>query len=132
MTPADVLPGIPQLIDDAKKAGIRLAVASASKNAPVVLDRIGLIDRFDYIADAARVTKQKPDPEIFTVCAEALGVKPCECLGIEDAQAGIQAIHGAGMTSVGIHVDVTCLEPDIVLQSTSELNLCELLKREPV
>ena len=126
VTPEDILPGIKELMDKAKDAGIKMAVASVSKNAPAVLTSLGLIDSFDYIADAARITKSKPDPEIFAVCGEALGVLPEECIGIEDSQAGIESIHAAGMTSVGIHVTVTSLEPDVVLASTSELEFEKL------
>ena len=118
MTPDDILP--------AKAEGVPVAVASVSKNAPAVLAALGLTDAFDYVADAAKVTKSKPDPEIFVVCAEALGV-PCEdCVGIEDAQAGIEAIHAAGMKSVGIHVAVTSLAPDVAIDSTAELADLEL------
>ena len=121
MTPADVLPGIPELLARAKSEGVPVAVASVSKNAPAVLAALGLTDAFDYVADAAKVTKSKPDPEIFTVCADALGVPCADCVGIEDAQAGIEAIHAAGMKSVGVNVAVTSLAPDVALASTAEL-----------
>ncbi len=121
VTPADILPGISELMDEAEKNGIKMAVASVSKNAPAVLTSLGLIDRFDYIADAKKITKSKPDPEIFAVCAEALGFEGADCVGIEDSQAGIESIHAAGMKSVGINVTVTSREPDVVLKSTSEL-----------
>lgn len=121
VTPADILPGIAELMDEAEKHGIKMAVASVSKNAPAVLTSLGIMDRFDYIADAKKITKSKPDPEIFAVCAEALGFDGADCVGIEDSQAGIESIHAAGMKSVGINVAVTSLEPDVVLGSTSEL-----------
>ena len=126
MTPADILPGIPELLARAKADGVPVAVASVSKNAPAVLASLGLEDAFDYVADAAKVTKSKPDPEIFEVCADALGVPYADCVGIEDAQAGIEAIHAAGMKSVGIRVAVTSIEPDISLGSTAELADLEL------
>lgn len=126
LTPADILPGISELMADAKKAGMKMAVASVSKNAPAVLTSLGIIDEFDYIADAKKITKSKPDPEIFSVCAESLGIDPADCIGIEDSQAGIEAISAAGMLSVGINVTVTSKEPDIVLKSTSELKLANI------
>lgn len=126
MTPADILPGIPELLARAKAEGVKVAVASVSKNAPAVLASLGLADAFDYVADAAKVTKSKPDPEIFEVCADALGVPYADCVGIEDAQAGIEAIHAAGMKSVGINVTVVTLAPDIALSSTAELRDIEL------
>lgn len=122
LTPSDILPGIAELLDRARAEGLKTAVASVSKNAPAVLAALGITDKFDYVADAAKVSKSKPDPEIFLVCAENLGVNPESCIGIEDSQAGIEAIKSAGMRSVGINVTVTSVEPDVVLSSTAELD----------
>lgn len=126
LTPEDILCGVLPFINAAKQNGLKCAVASISKNAPRVLELLEISDLFDYIADAAAVTKPKPDPEIFLTCAKALGFKPNECIGFEDAQAGIEAIHSAGMLSVGINVSVTSLEPDITLTSTNELDLTKI------
>ena len=122
LTPDDILPGIVSFITDARNNGVKCAVASISKNASRVLELLEISDLFDYIADAALVKKPKPDPEIFLTCANALGFDPSECIGVEDAQAGIESIHGAGMLSIGINVTVTSIMPDVVLKSTSELN----------
>ena len=122
LTPDDILDGILPFITEARKNGIKCAVASISKNAPRVLELLKISELFDYIADAALVKKPKPDPEIFLTCANALGFAPSECVGIEDAQAGIESIHGAGMLSIGIKVTVTSVKPDVVLNSTAELN----------
>ncbi len=126
LTPDDILPGINEIIARAKSENVPVAIASVSKNAPLVLRMLGLEKTFDYVADAAKVTRSKPDPEIFMVCADALGVPYSECAGIEDSQAGIEAIHAAGMLSVGINVTVTSIEPDIRLMSTAELATLEL------
>ncbi len=128
LTPNDILDGILPFITEARNSGVKCAVASISKNAQRVLELLKISDMFDYIADAALVKKPKPDPEIFLTCANALGFKPNECIGIEDAQAGIESIHNAGMLSVGINVAVTSITPDIVLKSTSELNFKEIIK----
>ena len=122
LTPNDILPGIVSFITDARNNGVKCAVASISKNAGRVLELLEISNLFDYIADAALVKKPKPDPEIFLTCANALGFDPSECIGVEDAQAGIESIHGAGMLSIGINVTVTSISPDVVLKSTSELN----------
>lgn len=122
VTRADILPGVKELIDKARKNNIKCAVASISKNAPRILELLGISDCFDYIADAAAVKHPKPDPEIFLCCASALGCLPEECIGFEDAQAGIEAIHSAGMPSVGINVSVTSVCPDLHLKSTAELD----------
>lgn len=128
LTPNDILEGIVPFITEARSNGIKCAVASISKNAPRVLELLKISHLFDYIADAALVKNPKPDPEIFLTCANALGFEPSECVGIEDAQAGIESIHDAGMLSVGINVTVTSVEPDIVLKSTTELNYNEIAK----
>ena len=122
LTPNDILEGIVRFITEARNNGVKCAVASISKNAPRVLKLLNISNMFDYIADAALVKKPKPDPEIFLTCAYALGCKPDECVGIEDAQAGIEAIRSAGMKSVGINVNVTSVAPDIPLKSTAELD----------
>ena len=128
LTPNDILEGIVPFINEARSNGVKCAVASISKNASRVLELLKISDMFDYIADAALVKNPKPDPEIFLTCAEQLGFKPSECVGIEDAQAGIESIHAAGMISVGINVTITSIMPDIVLKSTSELDFKEISK----
>lgn len=127
ITHADILPGISAFLAQARSEGIQLAVASASRNAPEVLERLGLNERFDYVADAARAGRPKPYPDIFLCCSNALGRRPEECIGIEDAPAGIQAIHAAGMLSVGIGVLRSSVKPDIPLASTHELTLARIL-----
>ena len=122
MTERDILPGISDLLAVLRGKGIKTAVASVSKNAATVLRVLKLEDSFDYIADAAKVSKPKPDPEIFALCASELGLSPEDCVGVEDAQSGIEAIHAAGIFSVGINIEVTSVHPDLPLGSTAELD----------
>lgn len=128
LTTDDVLSGITELLTEARKIGLKTAVASVSKNAPEVLERLELAQYFDTVADAAKVKNSKPDPEIFLTCAQQLGVAPKECIGIEDSQAGIEGILSAGMFAVGINVTVTGRTPDLCLCSTAELDLDTLIK----
>ncbi len=128
LTEKDILPAIKELVLDARAAGLKTAVASVSKNAPRVLERIGLANYFDVVADAAKVKTSKPDPEIFLTCAEQLGIDPRACIGLEDSQAGIEGILDAEMYAVGIHVTVTGRHPDLMVASTAELSL-DLLKK---
>lgn len=100
--PQDLYPGVTDLLDAARARGLKLGLASASKNAAALLARLGIADRFDYIADAATIARAKPAPDIFLSVAQALGVPPERCIGIEDAAAGIVAIRAAGMPAVGI------------------------------
>lgn len=123
LTEKDVLPGIRALLSEARAAGLKLAVASVSKNAPRVLERIGLTDYFDTVSDAAKIKRSKPDPAIFMTCAEQLQVDPRCCIGLEDSQAGIEGILDAGMFAVGIHVNQTGRAPDWMVESTAELTL---------
>jgi len=102
MTPADVLPGAVRLLDELHAAGIRCAVASASRNTPLVLARTGLAAHLDAVADGNDAGRSKPDPQAFLLAVRRLGLDPAECLGVEDAAAGIEAIHRAGMAAVGI------------------------------
>ncbi len=127
LTPDDVLPGVLDFVKKIKAAGLKTAVASVSKNAPAVLASLQIAPLFDYVADASKITKSKPDPEIFLVCANSLGIDPANCIGVEDAQAGIEAIKAAGMKAVGINVTVTSVTPDVPLASTAELDFDKLV-----
>lgn len=128
LTEKDILPGIKQLLIDARAKGLKTAVASVSRNAPRVLERIGLTEYFDVVADSAKVKNSKPDPEIFLTCAEQLGVDPRDCIGLEDSQAGIEGILSAGMYAVGINVTIISKSPDLILSSTAELSM-DLLEK---
>lgn len=127
ITQKDLLPGIKPFLEEAKQAGIKLAVASASHNAYTVLERLKITDCFDYVANADDITHPKPDPEVFLDCSQHLGVSPELCIGFEDAQVGIEAIKKAGMFAVGIHVKPGRYLPDLQLNSTSEMNFCEII-----
>jgi len=102
MTPSDVLPGAIELLGALRSEGIRCAVASASKNTPLVLERTDLAKHFDAVADGNDIRRSKPDPEGFLLAVERLGLTPAHCIGIEDAASGVDAIHNAGMAAVGI------------------------------
>lgn len=102
LTDKDILPGIKELINDLKQKGVKIALASASHNGPFILEKIGLFDSFDTIVDPGKVTKGKPNPEIFEVASAQLGLAPKDCVGVEDSIAGIEAINSAGSCSVGV------------------------------
>ncbi|MDF2178494.1 beta-phosphoglucomutase [Aliiglaciecola sp. CAU 1673] len=102
MTPMDLFDGVTELFATLKARQIAIGLASSSKNAPMVIERLGIEDAFDYVADAAKIAKGKPHPEIFLTVAKALGVHPQEAVGVEDSLAGLQGILDAGMHSVGI------------------------------
>ncbi|WEV46230.1 beta-phosphoglucomutase [Bifidobacterium sp. ESL0690] len=102
LTSADILPGIPELIAQMKQHGVKLSLASASMNGPFILEKLGLSNTFDAIADPSKVAAGKPAPDIFLEAASAIGVEPDQCVGLEDSVAGITAINAAGAFSVGV------------------------------
>lgn len=126
MTPADILPGAERLIADARAAGLRCAVASASRNARTLLDRLGIAGQLDFIADAG-AARSKPAPDIFLACTEALGVAPARAVGFEDAAAGIEAIRAAGMFAVGIGDPLVLARADLVYPTTADVDLDAIL-----
>lgn len=129
MGPKDILPGIEELLRANKKHQIQTALGSASKNARHVLDLLGLTAEFDYIVDASKVKKGKPDPETFTVAADALGVPYSECIGIEDSAAGVEAINGALMFSVAVGDEAHLPNADYLVAATDKLAFEEIIER---
>ncbi len=102
MGPLDVLPGVPSFFAEVAARKIPLALGSASKNANMVLTRVGLIHAFNAIVDASQVTHGKPHPETFLKAADLLGIAPEKCLVFEDSAAGVQAAIEGGMNAIGI------------------------------
>ena len=102
MTPASVDPCVRETLEQLRGRGYRLAVGSSSKNAKVILERVGLTDAFDAISDGTNITRSKPDPEVFLKAAEFLRLEPSQCAVVEDARSGIDAAIAAGMLPVGI------------------------------
>lgn len=127
ISPADVLPGIKELIVALKKQNLKCAIASVSKNARTVLSALGMEQDFDYIVDAAKITKSKPDPEIFIEATRGLGLTPSEVVGIEDAQAGIEAINAANIVSVGVGSGLRNADMTVKHTGLLDLRILEIL-----
>jgi len=106
--PEEILPGVSQFLTAVRAKGIKTALGSASKNAVLILERIGLIDQFDAIVDGNKVANAKPDPEVFLNAAREVNIAPADCIVFEDAVAGVQAALNAKMKCVGIG------EPDVL------------------
>ncbi|POP44365.1 beta-phosphoglucomutase [Superficieibacter electus] len=102
LTAQSILPGIHELLLELRERQIPTGLASVSLNAPTILNMLGIAELFTFCADAGRITHSKPDPEIFLAACDGLGVSAQRCIGIEDAQAGIDAINACGMHSIGI------------------------------
>ncbi|MFZ0869495.1 MAG: beta-phosphoglucomutase [Rhodanobacter sp.] len=126
--PQNLLPGARAAIESVRKAGLKIGLASASRNAPLLLQRLGIAELFDCVVDANLISRSKPDPEIFLAAASALGVSPGECLGVEDAAAGIASIHAAGMVAIGIGHAQALAGADVVLPSIAKFDFGSLTK----
>lgn len=120
MTADEILPGINDLLDYLDTNNIKYALGSASKNAPLILEKVGLIDRFTAIVDGNDVSKAKPDPEVFLIGAQKLHMQPENCIVVEDAIAGVEAANAANMVSIGIGDAELLCEANYVLADTSE------------
>ena len=126
MTPAEILPGAREFVEDCRRAGLKIALGSASKNSGMILEKVGITDLFDVVIDGNKVTKPKPDPEVFLKGAEELGIAPAECVVFEDAIAGIEAAINGGMKSVGIGSPDVLGEANLVVSGLNEMSLEKL------
>ncbi len=99
---SELLDGAEEYLKKIKGEGVLIALGSASKNAPLILEKLGISDLFDAVVDGNSVTKSKPDPEVFTIGAKLLGLDPADCCVFEDAQAGIEAARAAGCSVIAI------------------------------
>lgn len=102
MTSDEILPGMQQFLNGVKAGGFKMAIGSASKNTPTILKQIGLHNFFDAVVDGNKISKAKPDPEVFLTGAKEMGVNPTECLVFEDAASGVEAALNAQMYCVGV------------------------------
>lgn len=119
LTHESLLPGIREVLAEIRAANVLIGLASVSLNAPGILQALGVAQAFDFCADASRIARSKPDPEIFLAACAGLNVRPQEAIGIEDATAGVEAINAAGMLSVGIGAGLE--HAGLQLRSTREL-----------
>jgi beta-phosphoglucomutase len=102
MTPADLLPGVSELLEEAQRGGLKIGVASASRNTHPVLTRLGIAGYVQAVVDGNSIRRSKPNPEVFLKTAQALEQEPHQCLVLEDSRAGVEAAHAAGMCAVGL------------------------------
>ena len=128
MTPEEILPGTLEFLQALREFGYKIALGSASKNAGIILDKVGLTSYFDAIVDGNLVTISKPDPQVFLKGAEMLGVEPAACVVFEDAVAGVESALAGGMKVVGIGSRETLSGADLVISGLHEMNI-ETLKK---
>lgn len=121
LTPDDILPGVIPFIKSIKNSNIKMALGSASKNSMLILNKLYLTKYFDAIIDGTKVSKAKPDPEVFLKGAEALKVLPCQCIVFEDAEAGVEAAINAGMHCIGIGSENILKKADLVFSGFTDI-----------
>ncbi len=126
---ANILPGIETLLKEIRANHLKIALGSASRNAKGILEQLGLTQYFDYLVDAAKVIKGKPDPETFITAADYFNI-PCNlCVGIEDAASGVEALNKAAMFSIGVGDVAYLREADYVVRDTSLLDFSEIVRK---
>ena len=130
MEPGEIFPGVKELVADIRNTGRKVALASSSKNAQLVVDRLEIRDLFEVIIDGSMIEHTKPDPEIFLLAAKRLGVDPSSCIVFEDAEAGVEAALAAGMKCVGIGSPERLGKAHLVLPTISEFTVDMLSRLE--
>jgi beta-phosphoglucomutase len=126
MTPDEILPGAMEFIKEVRENNILTAVGSASRNAMTILDQLQLTSWFDAIVDGTKVSKAKPDPEVFLKGAEELKLQPADCVVFEDAEAGVEAALRGGMKCVGIGSPENLGKAHLVIPGLHKMNMQKL------
>jgi beta-phosphoglucomutase len=130
MTPAEILPGAKEFVEACKSAGIKTALGSASKNSGTILEKVGIDHLFDAVIDGNKVSKPKPNPEVFLKGAEELHIAPLNCVVFEDAIAGIEAAINGGMRSVGIGSPEVLGKANLVVSGLDKMSIEKLKELE--
>ena len=126
MAPDEIFPGVKELIRDFKAIGLKVGLASSSKNARTVIRRLGIGNEFDAMVDGNMVIHSKPHPEIFLSTAKLLDVQPELCVVFEDAEAGVEAAIAAGMKCVGVGSEEQFRMANRVVAKTAEFRAADL------
>lgn len=127
LTKIDIMPGIVELLEYLESQNIKKAIGSSSKNTMLILDKIGLKAKFDYIVDGIMITNTKPDPEVFIKARLGLGLQEDECLVVEDAVAGVMASHYANIKAIAVGDAAKNKKGDYNLDNV--LDLIKILKK---
>lgn len=122
MDTSEILPDVTETLDFLIENKQPIALGSASKNAPEILNKVNLFNQFNAIVDGNSVTKAKPDPEVFLKAAEAIQIKPEDCVVFEDSVSGIQAANAANMISIGIGDEEVLFEADYIFKDFTQIS----------
>lgn len=124
--PDEIFPGVKEMLQQLKRKGYKVALASSSKNADMVLTLLQIKDSFDAIVDGTMIVHTKPDPEIFLLAAKKLGVHPQDCVVFEDAEAGVEAALAAGMKCVGVGSQDQLGKANFIVKNTADFEIEKL------
>ncbi len=127
ITPRDLAAGARELLEEVRQANLKIAVGSASKNARLVIERLGIQTLLDVIVDGTYIERQKPAPDLFLYCARLLGLAPRECVVVEDAAAGIEAALAGGFRSVGLGPPQRVGKAEAIFPSLENVHLSDIL-----
>jgi beta-phosphoglucomutase len=122
MEPSEIFPGAKSLLQHLRARHYKVALASSSKNAAKVLRLLQIEHLFDAVVDGTMIKASKPDPEVFLMAASKIGAPPATCVVFEDAEAGVEAAHRAGMKCVGVGTSDQLIKADLRVRSISEFN----------
>lgn len=128
MVPEEIFPGVKTLIQELKTMGMKVGLASSSKNARTVVKLLNIQNEFDAIVDGTMITHSKPHPEIFLLAAKRLEVAPEHCVVFEDAEAGVEAALAAGMKCIGVGSPMQLNKANLVVSKTAEFKISSLEK----
>ncbi len=126
LKPEAIFPGVKDLITALRDRGVKIALASSSKNARRVVELLNIEALFDALVDGTMIVHTKPDPEIFLLAAKKLGVAPAHCIVVEDADAGVEAAIRAGMKCVGVGKAEQLGKANRVVNQTADFQLAWL------
>lgn len=128
ISPQDLFPGVREFLMLLQTHGYKIALGSASKNAPLLLEKLQIAHFFEAVIDGNVIEKAKPNPEVFLRGAAALGVEPQRCVVFEDAISGVQAARSAGMYCIGIGSSQILTQAHFCISGLHEMNL-DLLEK---
>jgi beta-phosphoglucomutase len=120
---SDLLPGARSLLEALRERGVSVALVSASRNAPFLLDRLGIRGLFDVVLDGNAGLPPKPDPQMVLRAAELLNADPSACFVVEDAESGLAGARAAGMAAIGVGDPSVLPSADVVVRSLLDIDL---------
>jgi beta-phosphoglucomutase len=126
VSPADMLPGVLDFLNELKDAGIRIGLGSSSKNSVLILEKLGILDFFSTIIDGNKIHMSKPHPEVFLRGAVELGLEPHEVVVFEDAISGVEAALSGGFKCIGIGEEKFLHQANAVVSSLQGMSVSRM------